>query len=105
MSISTRHLLKKRGHKDSKPRRTRLHWRPTREVLEDRTLLSASIPLSSQHWTAIGPADISNVGFAGRIAGVAADPTDPNTIYIAAAGGGVWKTIDAGKHWLPLTDN
>jgi FG-GAP-like repeat len=80
-------------------------WRPMLEVLEDRTLLSTSIPLSSQGWTPIGPADIANVGDSGRIAGVAADPVDPKTIYIAAAGGGVWKTTDAGQSWTPLTDN
>jgi hypothetical protein len=40
----------------------------------------------------------------GRIAAVAAHPTDPDTIYIAAAGGGVWKTTNGGTHWDPLTD-
>ncbi|HTM55073.1 MAG TPA: hypothetical protein VL175_13650, partial [Pirellulales bacterium] len=41
----------------------------------------------------------------GRIAGLAADPTDPNVLYAAAAGGGVWKTIDAGASWAALTDS
>src|SRR5207248_6387949 len=41
----------------------------------------------------------------GRIAAVAADPVDINTIYIAAAGGGVWKTTDGGTDWTPLTDD
>ncbi len=56
--------------------------------------------------TSLGPAPI---GFAnpstGRIDAIAASPTDPNTIYIAAAGGGVWKTTDGGTTWIPLTDN
>src|SRR5262249_34983181 len=34
-----------------------------------------------------------------------AHPTDAGTIYIAAAGGGVWKTIDGGITWDPLTDS
>src|SRR6266566_4228373 len=66
-----------------------------------------SIPLNSSSWTAIGPAPLgSSPAFAnsGRIAGVAAHPTDPNTIYIAAAGGGVWKTTNGGATWTPLTD-
>ncbi len=75
------------------------------ELLEDRTLLSNVIPLNSQTWMPIGPADITNAGASGRITGVAGDPTDPNTIFISAAGGGVWKTSDAGKTWAPLTDN
>jgi photosystem II stability/assembly factor-like uncharacterized protein len=41
----------------------------------------------------------------GRVAAVAADPHDANTVYIAAAGGGVWKTTDGGTSWGPLTDN
>jgi len=40
----------------------------------------------------------------GRLTGIAAHPTDPNTIYVAAAGGGVWKTTDGGQTWNPKTD-
>ena len=70
--------------------------------LEPRTLLTS--------WTALGPAPIVNgvgTGHAasGRLAGVAASPTDPNTYYVAAAGGGVWKTTNAGVSWVPLTDS
>ena len=59
-------------------------------------------------FTAIGPAPI-NTGFSygnasGRIAALAVDPTDNNVIYVAAAGGGVWKTSNGGTSWAPLTD-
>jgi uncharacterized repeat protein (TIGR01451 family) len=63
------------------------------------------------HWAPIGPAPIVNGQVpgggpvSGRITGVAADPTNPNTIYVAAAGGGVWKTTNGGTTWTPLTDN
>jgi photosystem II stability/assembly factor-like uncharacterized protein len=40
----------------------------------------------------------------GRIAGIAADPSTANTLYVAPAGGGVWKTTDGGGTWNPLTD-
>jgi hypothetical protein len=65
-------------------------------------------------WQSIGPAPILNGQTAGsrpvsgRITGIAADPKDPNTVYIAAAGGGVWKTTNAtsaNASWTPLTDN
>jgi photosystem II stability/assembly factor-like uncharacterized protein len=48
---------------------------------------------------------IRNDPSSGRVAAVAADPTDLNTVYIAAAAGGVWKTSDGGTTWTPLTDD
>ncbi len=41
---------------------------------------------------------------AGRTNSMAFHPTDPNTFYCAAAGGGMWKTTDGGVNWTPLTD-
>jgi hypothetical protein len=73
------------------------------ESLEDRTLLSSSLPLSPTSWTALGPAPVS--GSSGRIAAIAADPSNANVIYIGAAGGGVFKTTDGGNTWTPLTDH
>lgn len=84
---------------------------PCLETLEDRTLPSTSIPLNTNSWTPIGPAPINSITpfgngvVSGRITGIAADPNNVNIIYITAAGGGVWKTIDGGSTWKPLTDN
>lgn len=66
---------------------------------------SSSLSLST--WTAIGPASLNSGGglVSGRIAGIAVDPTNASNIYIAAAGGGVWKTTNGGTSWTPLTDN
>ena len=102
------------GKKKSRPANgNRRHQRQRgllMEPLEDRRLLSASIPLASDHWTALGPAPITNgqvpgsLQVSGRIAALAAHPTDANTIYVAAAGGGVWKTTDGGANWTAKTD-
>ena len=69
------------------------------------------IDLSTTNWTSIGPTPLSNTtpadpnfNVSGRITAVAAHPTDSNTIYIATAGGGVWKTTNGGTNWTPLTD-
>jgi photosystem II stability/assembly factor-like uncharacterized protein len=42
-------------------------------------------------WELEGP---TNIG--GRLADLAIDPEDPNTVYVAAASGGVWKSTDGG---------
>src|ERR1700720_4601187 len=63
--------------------------------------------LSSSSWTPLGPASLSTEAgnVSGRIAGVAVDPTNSSNIYIAAAGGGVWQSTDAGVTWNALTDS
>lgn len=40
----------------------------------------------------------------GRSAAVAGIPGDPATYYMGAAGGGVWRTEDAGQTWANLSD-
>ncbi len=45
----------------------------------------------------IGPASMS-----GRITAIDGVTDNPNTIYIGAASGGVWKTDDAGAEWTPV---
>src|SRR3954463_4462041 len=42
-------------------------------------------------WQLVGP---TNIG--GRVLDIAIDPDRADTIYIASAGGGVWKSTDAG---------
>lgn len=48
---------------------------------------------------AIGPS-----GMSGRITAIDALHANPNTIYIGAASGGVWKTENAGANWQPMFD-
>ena len=40
----------------------------------------------------------------GRSAAVAGIDADPNTYYMGAAGGGVWKTTNAGRSWENVSD-
>lgn len=85
--------------------------RPQLEILEQRVVLSTSFPLNSTSWTQLGPAPILNgqapgrPAVSGRVAALAGDPINPLTIYAAAAGGGVWKSINGGTSWAPLTDS
>jgi hypothetical protein len=41
----------------------------------------------------------------GRVASIAAHPTNENAIWIGTAGGGVWRTLDGGATWQASTDN
>ena len=47
----------------------------------------------------IGPATDS-----GRVTAIDVVETDTNTIYIGAADGGVWKSVNAGLNWEPIFD-
>jgi len=47
----------------------------------------------------IGPAFTS-----GRVIGLAVDPNNPSHYFVAAASGGVWKTLNAGTTWTPVFD-
>ncbi|GBD32156.1 Ycf48-like protein [bacterium HR33] len=40
-----------------------------------------------------------------RITSVHGVPGDPNTYYVGAASGGVWKTTDGGVNWSPIFDD
>ena len=60
------------------------------------------------NWVSLGPTPgyYSNWGnISSRIVTGAYDPSNPNIIYIGPANGGVWKSIDGGVNWNPLTDD
>jgi hypothetical protein len=41
----------------------------------------------------------------GRINAVAVSPLNNSIVFVASAGGGVWKSTDKGATWAPLSDN
>jgi photosystem II stability/assembly factor-like uncharacterized protein len=47
-------------------------------------------------WTFLGPEEIG-----GRVVDLAVDPLAANTVYAAAASGGVWKSTNAGNSFVP----
>jgi photosystem II stability/assembly factor-like uncharacterized protein len=63
---------------------------------------------ATQNWKLIGPANITpgSGGYhAGRVLTIAVSPTDENIAYAGSANGGIWKTLNKGRTWMPLTDN
>lgn len=80
------------------------YLRAVKEAQEERRGLARSGARQAVAWQSIGPAGIAAdpqhwgiVG--GRVRGLAVHPTDPNTVYIGAASGGIWKSITGGAVW------
>jgi hypothetical protein len=71
---------------------------------------------SGSRWKSLGPSDAPRefnyfeiLGVdSGRLNTIVVDPRDASVVYVAASGGGVWKSLDflspAGPTWAPLTD-
>ena len=54
--------------------------------------------LNGLHWRDVGPMR------GGRTYAVAGNANQPDTFYMGSVGGGVWKTINAGRTWFPISD-
>ncbi|HLM60019.1 MAG TPA: FG-GAP-like repeat-containing protein, partial [Pyrinomonadaceae bacterium] len=67
-------------------------------------------PLTAQ-WKSIGPTPTSTLHLnnwgatSGRINAVAVTPANPDLILVGAATGGVWRSIDGGANFAPVSDN
>src|SRR6059058_4354416 len=59
-----------------------------------------SLTLAGFRWRTVGPAN-----FEGRVADIAGIPSPSRTFFVAAAGGGIWKTTNAGTTFRPVFDN
>ena len=56
-------------------------------------------------WSFVGPPGTNDEGRnAGRMNFIRFDPTNNNIIYAGAPAGGLWKSIDGGGIWKPMTD-
>jgi photosystem II stability/assembly factor-like uncharacterized protein len=54
--------------------------------------------MKGMKWRLVGPFR------GGRVLAVTGIPGDPYTFYFGGVAGGVWRTIDGGNSWTPLTD-
>lgn len=66
--------------------------------------IESSLQVSGS-WTQVGPTLVNTTNRnIGRINRLAFLNSDPNAIWAATAGGGLWKTTNAGITWTALTD-
>jgi photosystem II stability/assembly factor-like uncharacterized protein len=59
-----------------------------------------SLVVRGSRWRMIGPASVE-----GRIADIAALPSPSRTFYVAAAAGGIFKTVNNGLSYRPIFEN
>ena len=60
---------------------------------------------STSNWESIGPYTTNVKTGQGRVNTFIIDPNNPNTYYVGAPSGGIWKSTDTGNNWTPLSDN
>ena len=70
------------------------------------------------NWLQLGPTAIPNgqtastyyqnfnipALIAGRVTSIIPDPKYKDIIYVGTASGGIWKTKDGGRNWIPTSD-
>jgi photosystem II stability/assembly factor-like uncharacterized protein len=71
---------------------------PLSRLLAQQTGIDPAL-YAGLRWRSIGPFR------GGRVNGVTGVPGQPSTFYFGSVGGGVWKTTNAGRTWLPIFDS
>src|SRR5919206_37644 len=59
-----------------------------------------SATVAGFRWRTVGPAN-----FQGRLSDVVGIPGPSKTLFVAAAGGGIWKSTNNGVTWRPVFDD
>lgn len=68
-----------------------------RHAYDSAASQAAALPATPGTWQSAGP---TNIG--GRVVSLALDPSRPDTVYAAAASGGLWRSADAGQTFEPV---
>lgn len=104
---------------DGRPRPgARLRALAERDAMRRRQADEPGPPISPGcNWYPIGPSVVrdgqvfgttptvyTTAPISGRVTDIAIDPNNPQTVYAATAQGGLWKSINGGLDWDPLTD-
>jgi hypothetical protein len=82
-------------------------WDAWNQKQQSKQLRNA-MSLPPSNWQPVGPFTHTNTGSwssgQGRVNFVYEDPNTATTLYIGTPAGGIWKSIDSGVNWIPLSD-
>lgn len=67
--------------------------------------LAGAFPQQASAQSRVSWDPVAPVGAPDRILALAVDPRNDSVVYVAAPGGGVWKTGNGGDSWAPLLDS
>jgi len=84
-----------------------------RQAVVNESLRAPREAASGVAWQPVGPAPIRNMTMfgdgtitgSGRTLTVAVHPTDHDLILVGTAQGGIWRSTDGGRHYLPVADS
>jgi photosystem II stability/assembly factor-like uncharacterized protein len=90
-----------------------LPYNPRVKALNELAEQQARLPeIDPAFWTQIGPAPIPNGQtnpptnpVSGRTVAIAVHPANPDIVYVGAAQGGVYRSLDGGLNWTPIFDS
>lgn len=92
------------------PEASQLRASAVDQLQRQRKLVDPMRAASGEVWEELGPSSMNMVDWvmgrvAGRLNAITPLPGNDNTVYVGAAGGGVWKTTNAGLSWTPIFDD
>jgi photosystem II stability/assembly factor-like uncharacterized protein len=73
-------------------------------VLTSQIAAAASSAIDTERLAGLRARSIGPAGMSGRVAAIEAVESDPDTVYVGAATGGVWKSTNGGLTWKPIFD-
>ena len=78
-------------------------------LVKRRVSQGLQTPIDASNWAFLGPAPIplgqtstTRVPVSGRTIAIAVHPTDPDTVYVGTAQGGLYKSTNGGTGWTKL---
>jgi hypothetical protein len=120
MRLREEHIARLRGVEPDKPFDPTARGRAINQMELQMAELAKAVekskgtlqPLVFPNWVELGPNPIPNgqtqttvTAVSGRVSAIEIDPTDPNKVYVGAAQGGVFRSLDGGTTWTPIFDS